>query len=80
MFLNRVGREAVGQKRSRHCELQQLVQSRCDCDKTVHAEKSVERRLVEHMKEEDIASAVIVVKNKISNYARQVEARRCNHS
>lgn len=31
------------------------------------------------MKEEDIASAVIVVKNKISNYARQVEARCCNH-
>ena len=31
------------------------------------------------MKEEDIASAVIVVKNKISNYARQVGARRCSH-
>ncbi|KAK8832738.1 hypothetical protein WA577_004132 [Blastocystis sp. JDR] len=29
------------------------------------------KQLVEHMKEEDIASAVIVVKNKISNYARQ---------
>lgn len=32
-----------------------------------------ECRLVEHMKEEDITSAVIVVKNKISGYAKQVE-------
>lgn len=29
--------------------------------------------LVENMEKEDIASAVIIVKNKISNFARQVD-------